>query len=67
MGYENTIATTAVFVYEPATNSWTVISHMLSARSSTLAAVLPGNQVMVVAGLDPDANKTNTVEFASVE
>jgi len=67
MGYENKIATTAVFVYEPATNSWTVISHMLSARSSTLTAVLPGNQLMVVAGLDPDANKTNTVEFASVE
>jgi len=67
MHYESKIATTAVFVYEPATNSWTVISHMLSARSSTLTAVLPGNQLMVVAGTDLDSNNTNTVEFASIE
>ena len=67
MNYENKIATTAVFVYEPATNSWTVISHMLSARSLTLTAVLSSNQLIVVAGTDLDFNKTDTVEFASVE
>ena len=64
--YEKKLATTAIFMYKPATNSWVVISHMLSARSSSLAAVLPGNRLMVVAGLDIDFRKTATVEFGSV-
>ena len=67
LGYGNKLATTAVFVYEPTTNSWTVISQMLYGRSLSLVAVLPGNQLMVVAGTDNDSNKTDTVQFASVE
>ena len=67
MNYENKIATTAVFMYDPATNSWAVISHMLSARSSSFVAVLPGNELMVVAGTDIDSHNTDTVQIASVE
>ena len=43
--------TTAVHMYQPTTNSWEVISHMITARSRCLSAVLPDNQLMVVGGL----------------
>ena len=42
--------TTAIHQYNPATNSWEVISHMPTARYDTLVAVLPGNKLMVVGG-----------------
>jgi len=41
---------TAIHQYNPATNSWEVISHMPTARSSAPVAVLPGNKLMVVGG-----------------
>ena len=41
---------TAIHQYNPATNSWEVISHMPTARSYPLVAVLPGNKLMVVGG-----------------
>ena len=41
---------TAVHMYDPATNSWTIISHMSIARSLCYAAVLPDNQLVVVGG-----------------
>ena len=47
---DNNNNTTAIRQYSPATNSWEVISHMPTARSRTLVAVLPGNKVMVVGG-----------------
>ena len=42
--------TTAIHQYNPETNSWEVISHMLTGRRETLVAVLPGNKLMVVGG-----------------
>ena len=42
--------TTAVYMYNQATNSWNVISHMTTARKHCTAAVLPNNQLMVVGG-----------------
>ena len=41
----------AVRMYDPATNSWTTISHMSVARSYCFAAVLPDNQLVVVGGV----------------
>ena len=49
-GYDDNSCTTAIHQYNPATNSWEVISHMPTARSDTLVAVLPGNKLMVVGG-----------------
>ena len=56
--------TTAIHQYNPATNSWEVISHMPTARSDPLVAVLPGNKLMVVGG-DTDASITDEVEIAT--
>ena len=44
--------TTAVYMYNPSTNSWNVISHITTARTRRrpFAAVLPDNQLMVVGG-----------------
>ena len=61
--------TTAIHQYNPATNSWEVISHMPTARSRTLVAVLPGNKLMVVGG-NTDASITSTtddVEIATLQ
>ena len=40
----------AVHMYDPATNSWTIISHMSISRSLCFAAVLPDNQLVVGGG-----------------
>ena len=58
--------TTAVHMYQPATNSWEVISHMKTARASCLAAVLPDNQLMVVGGWTTTNQKCDSVEFGSL-
>ena len=57
--------TSALHMYNPATNSWQVISHMATPRSSCFAAVLPDNQLMVVGG-ETDSGKTDKVEIATV-
>ena len=61
--------TTAVYMYNQATNSWNVISHMATARKLPFAAVLPNNQLMVV-GRRTKINRSwtnfNSVEFGSL-
>ena len=57
--------TTAIHQYKPATNSWEVISHMPTARSRTLVAVLPDDKLMVVGGFTPIT--TNLVEIATLQ
>ena len=61
--------TTAIHQYNPATNSWEVISHMPTARWGTLVAVLPGNKLMVVGGYTGAqfGTGTDTVEIATLQ
>ena len=62
--------TTAIHQYNPATNSWEVISHMPTAQWNRLVAVLPGNKLMVVGGnigLFGNISKTDIVEIATLE
>ena len=49
--------------YNTATDSWEVISHMPTARSQTLVAVLPGNKLMVV-GRFSTSHTSDIVEIA---
>ena len=53
--------TTAVRIYDPATNSWSVSSHMTTPRRTCFAAVLPGNDVIAVGGLS-----CGTVDIANL-
>ena len=48
---------TAIHQYNPATDTWEVISHMPTARSFSLVAVLPGNKLMVVEGYTDHTDK----------
>ena len=60
--------TTAVYMYNSATNSWEIISHMTTGRCDCFAAVLPDNQLMVVGGRIDCFTETDivSVEFASL-
>ena len=60
-------STTAVYMYDQATNSWNVVSHLTIARIRPLVAVLPNYQLMVVGGeVDNIPNLcTDLVEFGS--
>jgi hypothetical protein len=61
--------TTAVYMYNQATNSWNVISHMTTARRGCFAAVLPNNQLMVVGGqtkINDRWTDLDSVEFGSL-
>ena len=63
-------STGCIHQYNPATNSWEVISHMPTARSHTLVAVLPGNKLMVVGGSTNwlmTGSMTDMVEIATLQ
>ena len=61
---ENKCATT-IHIYEPATNSWEVISHMATPRSRCFAIVLPNSELMIVGGrtLVGDADTVELISF----
>ena len=61
--------TTAIYIYNQATNSWNVISHMRTARQQSFVAVLPNNQLMVVGGRTKINNlwtNSDSVEFGNL-
>ena len=67
---DSSLHTSAIHQYNPATNSWEVISHMPTARSHTLVAVLPGNKLMVVGGSTNwlmTGSMTDMVEIATLQ
>ena len=58
---------TAVHIYNSITDSWEIISHMITGRSECFTAVLPDNQLMVVGGTTASGiTDEDTVEFANV-
>jgi len=57
---------TAIHTYNMATYSWEVISHMATPRSRCLVAVLPHNELMVVGGFVALAERTDSVEIATI-
>ena len=59
-------ATTAIYMYNPDSDCWEVISHMATAKYNCLAVVLPNNQLIVVGG-HTDLRETDSVELAIVE
>ena len=68
--YTHLVFYNAIYVYNPVTDFWEVTSRFTRARHSCLAAVLPGNKLMVVGG-ETANNKTtklmDAVEMGSVE
>lgn len=41
-----------IYCYKRSTNSWSVVERLATARSDTLVAVLPSNELMVVGGYE---------------
>ena len=57
----------AVHKYDPATDSWSVVSNMSTARHDCFVAVLPTNKMMVVGGCKEfTKNLTDKVEIVSI-
>ena len=67
----NNKPTTAVYMYNPDSDSWKVISHMATPRRLCFAAVLPNDQLMVVGGytnsFESSEISPDSVELATVE
>lgn len=58
--------TAAVHMYNAASDSWEVVSHMATPRSQCSVAVLPNNQLIVMGGVtDNDLHETDLVELAT--
>ena len=55
----------SVYMYQSATDSWKIISHMITGRYGCFTAVLPENQLMVVGGCISEGKMTDSIEFAS--
>ena len=62
----NNTITSLVHMYNPNTNSWEVVSQTLAARYLPLAAVVNGNQLVVVGGVAEGGVITDFVEMAFV-
>ena len=60
--------TTAVRMYDPTTNSWSVTSHMTTPHEWCFAAALPGNRVIAVGGYTgkTEISITDSVEIANL-
>ena len=58
-------ATTAVYMYDSTTDSWEIISHMITGRYQCFTAVLPDYRLMIVGG-HTDLDDTDTVEFVKI-
>ena len=59
-------ATNKIYTYNTETNSWEVISHMLTTQRHCLVIILPGNKLMVVGGVT-DTAVTEEVQIATVQ
>ena len=59
-------ATSAVYIYEPATNTWVITSYMPLARYLCVAAVSNDSQLLVVGGFNEAGIITDSVEVGSV-
>ena len=55
--------TSAVYKYNPITDSWQLISNMPTARSECLVAVLPTNEMIVVGGFGSATDKIDIVNI----
>ena len=62
----NNTITSLVHMYNPNTNSWEVVSQTLAARYLPLAAVVNGNQLVVVGGVAEGGVITDFVEMIFV-
>ena len=65
-GWESGEPTTAVYMYNSTTNSWEIISHMITDRCNCFTAVFFDNRLMVVGGITEQFRTIDSVELATV-
>ena len=59
-------ATSAVYKYEPTSDSWNLVSNMPTKRDHCLVVVLPNNEMMVVGGYTSGLFDTDKVEIVNI-
>ena len=57
---------TAVHVYQPATNNWKKVGNLPSARSSCSCTLLPSGEILVAGGRDSNGKRTSRVDAAAL-
>ena len=56
---------TAIHVYQPATNNWKKVGNLLTARSACACTLLPSGEILVAGGIDSNG-RTNRVDAAAL-
>ena len=57
---------TAIHVYQPATNNWKKVGDLPTARESCSCTLLPSGELLVAGGLDSNGHRTSQVDVALV-
>ena len=57
---------TAIHVYQPATNNWKQVGELPTARSSSACTLLPSGELLVTGGVDSSGNRTSRVDVAAM-
>ena len=65
-GYTTTWPSSAVYKYNPTTDSWQLITDMPTARTECLIAALLTNKIIIVGGRNSIAYKTSKMEIANI-
>ena len=61
----NTIST-AIHVYQPATNNWKKVGDLPSPRHSCTSTLLPSGEILVAGGFDSNGYRTSRVDAAAL-
>ena len=57
---------TAIHVYQPATNNWKKVGDLPSARCSCTSTLLPSGEILVPGGVDSNGKRTSRVDAAAL-
>ena len=65
-GRHGNTSSTAIHVYQPATNNWKKVGDLPSPRYSCTSTLLPSGEILVAGGVDSNGNRTSRVDAAAL-
>ena len=65
-GRHGNTSSTAIHVYQPATNNWKKVGDLPSPRYSCTSTLLPSGEILVAGGVDSNGKRTSRVDAAAL-